>query len=460
MKLYPVILIFLLSMFISSCTDTIPDMGKGTLSYADSIIVKGDTFHINSKTVFVDSIISQPDSFLLGTFYDSKFGTVKGEILAQLNYPEGFKFPVSSKVDSAKIMLNYYSCFGSTTSPLDISIYEMTKPLIYTEIYPSNIDPSIYCDPKTRVKIGEQIITAGKNSSTSKSISFKLDTASAFVKKIKNDSYYNSTFTNYFNGIYLTANFGSATMLNIGRTQLNMFLYYHYQGIVKDTHGKDSIIYRNDMRVFPANKEVRQVNCIQHPDRNTVVAPKDTVTYLSSPANLQTLVNLPLDRIKDRLKFNVNDKNKTPYLNSAILKVNITEIAQDTTLHPVVQYVLLIKDDKTLINNIFANGELPTATNSVLGRYTIAQVGTTGIYERYYSFDIAALIANELKNAGPTVSPINLRMIPVAVETATNSNGSVSITGIKQQYLMNAVTLSSGKSTTSPTTLKLIYSGF
>lgn len=459
MKLFPAILTSFLALFVSSCTDTVPDMGRGILSPYDSIIVKGDTFHINSKTVFVDSIISQPDSFLLGTFYDSKFGTVKGEILAQLNYPEGFKFPANTKVDSAKIIVNYYSCFGSTTSPLGISVYEMTKPLIYTDVYPSNIDPSIYCDPKTRVKIGEQIITAGKNSNTSKSISFKLDTASAFVKKIKDDSYYNSTFTNYFNGIYLTANFGSTTMLNIGRTQLNMFLFYHYQGTVKDINGKDSIIYRNDMRVFPANKEVRQVNCIQHPDRNIVVAPKDTtVTYLSSPANLQTLVNLPLDRIKARLESNVNNKKLT--LNSAILKVNITEVKQDTALHPIVQYVLLIKDDKTLINNIFANGELPTATNSVLGRYTIAQVGTTGNYERYYSFDIAALIANELKNSGSTVAPINLRLIPVAVETATNSNGSVSITGIKQQYLMNAVTLSSGKSTTSPLTLKLIYSGF
>ena len=127
MKSYPVILILLLSLLTFSCSDSLTDIGKNTLSGSDSIIVKGDTFHLSSSTVFVKSITSQPDSFLLGTFYDTKFGTIRAEILAQLNCPVGFKFPKNSVPDSAKIFLSYYSCYGDTLSPIDINIYEMNK---------------------------------------------------------------------------------------------------------------------------------------------------------------------------------------------------------------------------------------------------------------------------------------------------------------------------------------------
>ena len=463
MKYYPIILIFLMSLFISSCTDTISDMGKGTLSYADSIIVKSDIFNLSSSTDSVQAIISsKPDSFLLGTFYDPKFGSIKADILAQLQYPENFKIPTGSVADSAVISFTFFSSFGSTSSPLGISIYEMTDSIRYRDTLKSNINPNLYCD-KT-IKLGEKFFTSGISSSTSKTIDFKLD--NNFLKRFFNDTYYNKNFTKFFKGIYLTTNFGSATMLNIGRRQLNLFLYYHYQGLSKDIHGKDSIINIKDMRVFPANKEVRQVNCIQHPDRKHINLSRDTVTYLSSPANLQTLISLPLDSIKKRLDSKINEKKLT--INSSILKVNITETDKDTLLHPVVKYVLLVKDDATLVKNILVNGELPVSTSSVLGRYTVAQIGTTSNYERYYSFDIAALIANELKNSGTNATTLKLRMIPVAVETTTSTSGTTSISSIKQQYLMSAVTLRSGKvidpksgdKVTAPLTLKMIYSGF
>lgn len=460
MKSYSVIFILLVSLFVTSCTDTLTDVGKGTLSYSDAIIVKGTSFQITSKTDTIISIVSQPDSFLLGTFNDTIFGTIRAQILAQLNCPVGFKFPANSVADSAKIFLNYYSCFGSTTSPLDINIYEMTKTFSYTGIYPSNIDPNIYCDPdpnrRKELKIGERKITAGKNSSTSKSIVFK-DTTKTFLNRFLDDSKFNSTndFVNYFKGIYITAQFGAATLLNIGRQQLNMVYYYHY------IHGTDTI---NNYLTFPASSEVRQVNCIQYPDRKKWVKLNDTITYLASPANLYTELNLPLDTIQARLKKDVNGKRLT--INSAILRVNVAKTEEDTALHPVVKYVLLIKDKDNgkTPDNFFKNSELPSDTCSVLGRYTVAQVGTTSNYERYYSFDVATLIANELKHSGGNASAIKLRLIPVAVGTSTSTSGTTSISSIKQQYLMSAVRLRGNKENTKSVsdalTLKIIYSGF
>ncbi len=459
MKSYSVILLILLSLLTFSCSDSLTDIGKNTLASSDSIIVKGDTFHLSSSTIFVKSITSQPDSFLLGTFYDTKFGTIRAEILAQLNCPVGFKFPANAVADSAKISLSYYSCFGDTLSPIDVNIYEMNKATFsYSKTYPSDTLPSYFSDRS--IKLGERIFKAGKNSSTRKTINFKMD--DTFIKRFSDDSYYSSTaaFTNFFKGIYITANFGASTLLNIGRQQLNLLYYYHYPAYkLKDINGNDSTVMVSDYLAFPASKEVRQVNCIQHPDRATVVLPNDQLNYLSSPANLQTQVSLRLNDIKAKLNAGVNGKRLT--INSALLRVDVTDTEKDTVLHPVVKYLLLVK--KTAIDRVFNNNELPTDTCSVLALYTSAlKSGSTTEYEHYYTFSVAKLIANELKNAKPgsIIPALNLCLIPVAVGTTSNSSGSASISSVKQQYLMGAVTVKSAQNTDSPMRLNIVYSGF
>ena len=459
MKSYPVILILLLSLLTFSCSDSLTDIGKNTLSGSDSIIVKGDTFHLSSSTVFVKSITSQPDSFLLGTFYDTKFGTIRAEILAQLNCPVGFKFPKNSVPDSAKIFLSYYSCFGDTLSPIDINIYEMNKDtLSYSGVYPSDTLPSYFSDRS--IKLGEQLFKAGQNSSNRKTATFKMD--NTFLKRFFDDSHYNSksAFTNFFKGIYVTANFGASTLLNIGRKQINLIYYYHYpSNVTKDIHGKDSTVYISDYLTFPASKEVRQVNCIQHPDRSSVVLPNDQLNYISSPANLQTQITLRLNDIKNKLNTGVNGKKLT--INSALLRVDVTNTEEDTVHHPVVKYVLLVKE--SLRDSVFLNKELPYDTRSVLATYTSAlKYGSTTEYEHYYTFNVAKLLANELKNATPgsPIPALKLRLIPVAVGTTSSSSGTVSISSVKQQYLMGAVTIKSAQNTSSPMRLSVVYSGF
>jgi len=456
MKAYPIILLFLLSFFVYSCTDNLTDIGKGIQPSSDQITIGADTFHLSSKTIFVDSIFSRPDSFLLGTFYDTKFGTTQADILAQVNCPEGFKFPPNSVPDSAKIILYYTGCFGDTLSPLDLNIYEINKKTFsYTEQYASNLNPADYTDRS--LKLGERIIRAGAKTSVPKTIEFKLK--SDFIQRFFNDTHFKSTddFLGFFKGMYITANFGASTLLNIGL--INLRYYYHYNYQTKNINSGDSTATVNDYLSFPANSEVRQVNRIQHPDRASVIPQNSEVNYLASPANLQTQITLPLNNIKNRLNTGINNKKLT--INSALLKVEVTNTEQDTVLHSIVKYVLLVKE--SLKDSIFINKELPTDTRSVLAIYTTAlKTGTTNVYEHYYTFNVAKLIANELKNApvGKPIDPLNVRLIPVAITTTTNSNGAVSITSVKQQYLMSAVTIRSGKNSSSPMKLNMVYSGF
>jgi hypothetical protein len=70
------------------------------------------------------------------------------------------------------------------------------------------------------------------------------------------------------------------------------------------------------------------------------------------------------------------------------------------------------------------------------------------------------MVANELKlNPNPD-SDLNLRLVPVQVTSTTSSTGTTSITAVKQQTGMSAITILSGKDVTTPMRIKMIYSGF
>jgi len=463
MKAYSLLFFFFITLVLSSCTDTLTDVGKSIQTSSDQISVGADIFPVSTNTVFVDSIFSRPDSLLLGTFYDPKFGTIKGEILTQVNCPIGYKFPPSTTVDSVKITLYYSTCFGDSLAPIDLNIYEINKKTFsYTGLYSSNLNPDDYTDKS--IKLGQRIIRAGRNRAQSRAVDFKLDLNSNFVKQLGNDSYFSSTntFTNKFKGFYITANFGASTLLNVSVVNLKYFFHYP-QTIINDAG--QSVVYKvNDNLTFPANNEVRQVNRIQYPDRKAVVKPTAEYNYLASPANLQTQVTIPLDSIYKKLTAKVNGKKLT--LNTALLQVDIAQTEQDTVLHPIVEYVLLIKDvvykDKgPYIDYFFNNKELPADTASILARYSVSlKTGTTDEYEEHYTFNLATLIANELKMKN--YNPLKLRLIPVAIKSTSTSSSSntVAVTSVKQQYLMSAATIKSGKNASSPMRLKIVYSGF
>ena len=456
MKAYQFISLLLFSFLITSCSDNLTDIGKSIQPSSDEIFVGTDTFHLKSNTIFIDTIFSRPDSFLLGTFYDTKFGTIHADILAQLNCPEGFKFPANAIGDSAKISLSYYSCFGDTLSPLDINIYEMTgQTLSYTTAYPSSLNPDTYCD-KT-LKLGQKVLVAHKNSSVSKKVDIKLD--KAFVDRFRNYNYFKTTgdFLDFFKGIYITTNYGSSTLLNIGRKQVNLFYYYHYEAYkTKDIHNNDSSVYVYDRLPFSASSEVRQINHFTYPDRTSIVKFTTEENYLASPANMHTKIDLPLKRIQTRLNTGINTKKLA--INSAQLKIEVTNTQQDTILHPIIKYVLLVKE--SAFKRFFSNRELPADTCAILGRYTSSlKSGSTTEYEQYYNFDISKLISNELVVNKNSNELLTLRLVPVAVGSTSSSSGST-ITSVSQQYLMGAVTLKSGLNSTSPMRLKMVYSGF
>lgn len=462
MKPYSIFLLIFISFFFFSCADDLATLGVGIQPTGDAIQIATDTFHVTTENVFVGNMVQRQDSFLLGTFYDTKYGTTTADILAQVNCPVGFKFPPRSVPDSAKIVLYYKSWFGDSYSPMDVNIYEMNKSTFqYTTAYPSSLDPNVYSDKS--ILLSHKTFSAKdalKTRTDSTSIMFKLSTS--FVQRFFPDTtkaYYTgeTDFTNnFFKGMYITANYGAATMLNI--EQIDLEYYYHY---TYNKLGKDTVI--NNIIDFPANKEVRQVNRFLHPDTTAVkqqLNAKPEVNYIASPANIQTRVNVPLNKMSKRMLAGIG--NKKLIMNSAILKVEVTDLDTTALATPLVRYILLIKES-TLNDGFFKNNKLPSDIDAILGTFTSALNSDTNKYEYYYSFNLAKLIANEIKiaNGSELAETLKMRLVPVSITSTTNSqSGAVTMTAVKQQHLLNAVTIKSGKNTTSPMRINAVYSGF
>ena len=455
MKSYPIILLFALTLFVFSCNDDLTDLGMGIRPLSDSIAIGTDTFHVETENVFVPYIISRPDSFLLGSFYDELYGSTHADIFAQLQGPIDVEFTDYQKYkpDSTVLRLFYRTWFGDKFSTMDVNVYEMTgEAFKFSEPYRTDIEPSLYCN-KT-LKLGQKVFTANDPISTTSTntVSIKLD--SLFTKrfsKFQETKFLTDTaFFKFFNGLYITSNFGSSTMLNI--SYIGMDYYYHSE-FTNPSEGKLTKVPFK--LTFRANSDVRQVNRFWHPDTTRIkeeLASKSNVNYVSSPANIQTRVVLPMQKIQQGIKAKIQGKTQT--INSAQLKVEITDVDTSLIPQPIVKYMLLIKESS--VDRFFSKGELPSDTCAVLAAYSASLIENTSLYQRYYSFNIAKLIASELKSGKVINDNYKMMLVPVRVSFDARNN----VTEVRQQNSMSSVIFRSGKNTESPMRINMVFSGF
>jgi hypothetical protein len=333
---------------------------------------------------------------------------------------------------------------------------DKNKTFNYTSTYFSNIKVDEY-STKTNL-LGRKSFTARDAlylNTDSTAIKMKLD-VNHFAKFMQEYSSINK-FHEEFPGLYVTSNFGSATMLHVSSAVVRYHFHYKYK-LPNDTASTKVNAYIN----YPANSWVRQVNRVEHPDTATIrqkLELTDSVNFISSPANVYTRVNLPIARMIESIN---NSNNKKLNINKAQLKVYIAEITEMSDVQRVPEYILLVRDTVSNTNNIertsykefFNKRQLPNNTNSVLGRYSRGRDEITGETAYFYSFDLATLITNELS----IKDNLNARYILVPVAVKQNSAGN--ILEVKEQNLMRSVSICSGTNKQRPMKLDLVYSLF
>ncbi len=451
------IIAFIAALFVA-CEDSSTNLGKEIQPVSDRILLKADTFHLSSETFPVESIVSKPDSLLLGKYIDDFLGTSYADILTQLALPTTeFKYLdpsiATTVADSIVVRLGFSSYFGVDLAPIEVSIYEMKEALRENESYYSDIDPSEYVDFSKKLNNKPELLTIKDGVSGKIQSSLNVKLSDEFLQRFftTDPTVFSSqeAFLNFFKGLYITTDFGSSAMININN--LSMTLYYHYT--LNDDPTKAKVkSYHN----FPANSEVVKVNRIQYPFRTLQLNPADEYNYVASPSNYQTKVRIPLNRIRERVSVG----DKVLDVNSTILKLNVQD-RKDWGVSSIIPYVgsmLLIKE--SALDKFFKEHQLPSDTVAFianLGRENI----TATTYTYNYTFNnLANLIENELKK-NSTAEYLDMVLVPVSLKEVTSlSSTQTVISEVNQATQMQAVSIFSGKNKQTPMRLEVVYSGY
>lgn len=464
----------MLAALMASCDTDLAGIGSSILTPGDSIVVKADTFSLNSRIDSSNAIVSLPDSALLGEL-ESDYGTIRAEILTQLTCPEGYEYPSNAVIDSISLFFYYTSWVGDGYTPLSVNVYEMDgKQLNYSRQYKTDINLSDYCSRTKSILRNRRIIVASEKRDSMLSSSnvyvpmvrMMTDSTSDFFRRFSAIRKFTTQdeFNKQFKGLLLETDFGSATMLNV--KDIAMGVYYHFS---YDKAGRDTTV--NDIKVFYANSEVRTVNRISYMDKDALLQnltnDSTRYNYIIGPAGVHTRISLPVRQMEQRMHQNLIETIfstgdtliKRPYVNLAELRVDVENVfsgsASTLTRNDWLQpapYMLLVREASA--ERVLKGSEIPTDTCAIVGTLTQG-TDSLGNPTYYYSYDLATLLTYELRKDS-TPAWLDMRLVPVNVQTATTSSTTI-ISSVKEAQTLSATKI---RSAASGLTLKMVYSGF
>jgi len=464
----------MLAALMASCDTDLAGIGSSILTPGDSIVVKADTFSLNSRIDSSSAIVSLPDSALLGEL-ESDYGTIRAEILTQLTCPEGYEYPSNAVIDSISLFFYYTSWVGDGYTPLSVNVYEMDgKQLNYSRQYKTDINLSDYCSRTKSILRNRRIIVASEKRDSMLSSSnvyvpmvrMMTDSTSDFFRRFSAIRKFTTQdeFNKQFKGLLLETDFGSATMLNV--KDIAMGVYYHFS---YDKAGRDTTV--NDIKVFYANSEVRTVNRISYMDKDALLQnlanDSTRYNYIIGPAGVHTRISLPVRQMEQRMHQNLIETIfstgdtliKRPYVNLAELRVDVENVfsgsASTLTRNDWLQpapYMLLVREASA--ERVLKGSEIPTDTCAIVGTLTQG-TDSLGNPTYYYSYDLATLLTYELRKDS-TPAWLDMRLVPVNVQTATTSSTTI-ISSVREAQTLSATKI---RSAASGLTLKMVYSGF
>lgn len=403
----------LMAVFIA-CDDDLSTVGNGIRPNPDDIDLTVDTVSIIAETVSMDSIYARTTYGLIGEYVDPIFGSIKSDFLCEFYCADTMEFTVgndvnSIEIDSVQLNIMFATFWGDSISPMGVSVYEIDKQPLKRNYY-TNTDPAEYCSmTKTLGQSVFSIQNIGKSSSGARTITTPLNKAAGefFLEKWKTnpEKFYNSdSLKTIFNGLYITTNLGSGTLVNVAYTVFDV--YYKYEG--RNSAGTaDST--RTDLFRLTVTPEVVQLNHVEN-NNNNLEGISDR-SYIKSPAGLCTEITIPLSKILD-----MADNNKV--MNSAQFKFFGMSDEETGNDYSRPSYLLLINKDS--VTNYFENKVKPNGTTTKV----IANTGATNIYDLGNIASIINHYDKYYKEKG--INPANIpdlkyRLIPISVTLNSSS---------------------------------------
>ena len=297
---------FLLAVINMACDDTISRVGLGIQPEEDKVNVFDTMVYVEARTILVDSLYAKTVNGFLGELYDPSYGVIKSSYICQYYPAVGFPYLdsiVDNKIDSVILNIGYYSFFGDSLAPMEVTVYPVVKEL--GNHYYTNTDPTIFCDmDRPMAKYGYtarnlnisyeelQNLYYYYNITIPLPVKFGQD----YLDKILDGELKTTKeFLDFFPGTYLTTTFGTGSLLPVDRTTI--VLYYTRKTMLKDVDGNDSLAFKVSNAVFTVTKEIIQFNRFENKNPAFLSEDNPDKTYLKSPAGVFTEITIPIREI-------------------------------------------------------------------------------------------------------------------------------------------------------------------
>jgi len=307
MKTKVLFLLLILAHLIISCEDDYSKIGVSIQPDENEISVFDTTVTFTTETVKLDSVYAKTINGFLGNYYDPAYGSVKAGYVCQFYPSVGVTYPdsvIDGQIDSVILQISYYTYFGDSLAPMEVSVYNVDKPLKKT--FYTNANPEEFCDmSKPFAKYGY----TARNLAISDSlleVTSNLHWISIPLDKQFGQNYFDQyktgglrsvdEFLDFFPGFYITTSFGTGSLIAVDGTEIRVF--YTRQSTTRtydDT--ADSTYNVSSYAAFTVTKEVIQLNSFDNNFDSFLLQPDPAKSYIKSPAGIITKITIPTKEI-------------------------------------------------------------------------------------------------------------------------------------------------------------------
>lgn len=473
------------AVMFSACDDTTDTIGTSLTDNMDMLEVGTDTFELTSRSVVVDSVLSRNTTGYLGKIRDPETGNyITGNFMAQFGTLEDYDFPERDSIlsldasgnvvaDSCHIRLFYTSYYGDSLATMNMTAYEMSKPMEENVQYYSNFNPKEdyvaqdgFRINKTYTLADLSVSDADRADASSYTPNIKIVLNQPYTDKdgntynnygtyimrkyYENPDYFKNSYNFIHNvcpGFYFEMNDGLGSMAYVSVSQLNIYFRYKNDSTYVGTS------------TFAGTEEVLQTtNIVNDGNAMSDLASDNSCTYLKTPSGILTELTLPVDAVK---KGHENDTlNTAKLVLTRLNNTNHSEYALD-----VPSTLLMIPKDS--LYSFFENEDIVDYQRSFIATYSGSSTSSRN-YNTYTFNNISGMITYmyNARNEGLASNPNWIAEHPdwdkvVVIPVTVTTNSSNQIVKVVHDMSLTSTRLVGGSANpNAPITISVVYSKF
>lgn len=345
----PAGLFLVLIFLLTNCKDENNSLGLDLQPPNDKLNLKtSDTTEVIAYTEVIDSIkTDETSNSLLGSILDPVFGLSTVGFYTQTRLSQSaFSFGTSPVPDSLVLTLDYDGFYGDSTSPLTIKVWELDQQILIDSVYYSHqskaVKSTLLAEKTFIPDYVDSVAVMGDTLEPHLRINLTDITATLALKLLEapaDSMTSNTSFLNYFYGLYVTAEpvstGGQVMYIDLTSSLSNMVLYY--QNSENDSLKFNYLINSNCARFGHFDHDYS----LGSPEFVSQVIDKDTtlgnnVCYVQSLGGIKTFLRFP--EITDYYA------NGEVAVNEARLFLSCAEI--EPLLDPATQLIMVARNDE------------------------------------------------------------------------------------------------------------------